>query len=124
MARRSDQFVTTLKGKAQEWFMSLGSGTIDSYEQLIQKFSFHFASKRKAKRSATHLFTIRQREDKTLKAFMGRFNNEVLVVQDLKIDMMVSILIHGLQKRPIRVIIGSRAANGDRAVNGNGTKIH
>ncbi|KAL2232085.1 UNVERIFIED_CONTAM: Retrovirus-related Pol polyprotein from transposon [Sesamum indicum] len=93
-------FVTTLKGKAQEWFTSLGSGTIDSYEQLIHKFSFHFASKRKAKRSATHLFTIRQREDETLKTFMGRFNNEVLEVQDLRIDMMVSILIHGLQKGP------------------------
>ncbi|XP_011079220.1 uncharacterized protein LOC105162804 [Sesamum indicum] len=106
-------FITTLKGKAQEWFTSLGSGTIDSYEftslgsgtidsyeQLIHKFSFHFASKRKAKRSATHLFTIRQREDETLKAFMGRFNNEVLEVQDLRIDMMVSILIHGLQKGP------------------------
>ncbi|XP_011069645.1 uncharacterized protein LOC105155468 [Sesamum indicum] len=93
-------FVTTLKGKAQEWFTSLGSGTIDSYEQLIHKFSFHFASKRKAKRSATHLFTIRQREDETLKTFMGRYNNEVLEVQDLRIDMMVSILIHGMQKGP------------------------
>ncbi|XP_011078520.1 uncharacterized protein LOC105162224 [Sesamum indicum] len=93
-------FVTTLKGKTQEWITSLGSGTIDSYEQLIHKFSFHFSSKRKAKRSTTHLFTIRQREDETLKAFMGRFNNEVLEVQDLQIDMMVSILIHGLKKGP------------------------
>ncbi|KAL2228079.1 UNVERIFIED_CONTAM: hypothetical protein Sindi_1787600 [Sesamum indicum] len=93
-------FVTTLKGKAQEWFTSLGSGTIDSYEQLIHKFSFHFTSKRKAKRSTTHLFTIRQREDEMSKAFMGRFNNEVLEVQDLRIDMMVSILIHSLKKGP------------------------
>ncbi|XP_011100539.1 uncharacterized protein LOC105178706 [Sesamum indicum] len=29
---------------------------------------------------------------------MGRFNNETLEVQDLRIDMMVSILIHGLKK--------------------------
>ncbi|KAL2224630.1 UNVERIFIED_CONTAM: hypothetical protein Sindi_2930100 [Sesamum indicum] len=79
--------ITTLKGKAQEWFTSLGSGTIDSYEH-----------KRKAKRSATHLFTIRQKEDETLKNFMERFNNEVLEVQDLRIDMMVRILIHGLKK--------------------------
>ncbi|KAL2253091.1 UNVERIFIED_CONTAM: hypothetical protein Sindi_0103800 [Sesamum indicum] len=93
-------FVTTLKGNAQEWFTSLESGTIDSYEQLIHKFSFHFASKRKAKRSTTHLFTIRQREEETLKNFMGRFNNEVLEVQDLRIDMIVSILIHGLKKGP------------------------
>ncbi|KAL2235268.1 UNVERIFIED_CONTAM: hypothetical protein Sindi_1259000 [Sesamum indicum] len=29
---------------------------------------------------------------------MGRFNNEALEVQDLRIDMMVNILIHGLKK--------------------------
>ncbi|KAL2251291.1 UNVERIFIED_CONTAM: hypothetical protein Sindi_2251400 [Sesamum indicum] len=101
-------FVTTLKGKAQEWFTSLGSGTIDSYEQLIHKFSFHFASKRKAKRTATYLFTIRQRDDETLKNFMGRFDNEVLEVQDLRIDMMVSIMIHSLKKGPFAYLFTIR----------------
>ncbi|KAL2248189.1 UNVERIFIED_CONTAM: Retrovirus-related Pol polyprotein from transposon [Sesamum indicum] len=73
-------------------------GSIESYEQLVQKFNFHFASRKKQKRSATHLFNIRQREDETLKNFMGRFNNETLEVQELRIDMLVSILIHGLRK--------------------------
>ncbi|KAL2249921.1 UNVERIFIED_CONTAM: Retrovirus-related Pol polyprotein from transposon opus [Sesamum indicum] len=91
-------FVTTLTGKAQEWFTNLPPGSIESYEQLVQKFAFHFASKRKQKRSATHLFTIRQGENESLKNFMGRFNNETLEVQDLRIDMMTSILIHGLKK--------------------------
>ncbi|XP_011074079.1 uncharacterized protein LOC105158875 [Sesamum indicum] len=93
-------FATTLTGKAQEWFTNLPRGSIDSHEQMIQKFSFHFASRRKQKRSATHLFTIRQREDETLKSFVGRFNNEMIEIQDLRIDMMVSILIHGLKKGP------------------------
>ncbi|KAL2224699.1 UNVERIFIED_CONTAM: hypothetical protein Sindi_2969200 [Sesamum indicum] len=31
---------------------------------------------------------------------MGRFNNETLEVQELRIDMIVSILIHGLRKGP------------------------
>ncbi|KAL2232806.1 UNVERIFIED_CONTAM: Retrovirus-related Pol polyprotein from transposon [Sesamum indicum] len=91
-------FATTLAGKAQEWFTSLSCGSIDSYEQLVQKFSFHFASRKKQKRSATHLFSIRQKEEETLKSFTGRFNNEMIEVQDLRIDMMVSILIHGLKK--------------------------
>ncbi|KAL2234291.1 UNVERIFIED_CONTAM: Retrovirus-related Pol polyprotein from transposon [Sesamum indicum] len=91
-------FVTTLTGKAQEWFTNLPPGSVESLEQLIQKFSFHFASKRKQKWSATHLFTIRQRNDEPLKNFMGRFNNETLEVPDLRIDMMISILIHGLKK--------------------------
>ncbi|KAL2240238.1 UNVERIFIED_CONTAM: hypothetical protein Sindi_0665000 [Sesamum indicum] len=67
-------YVTTLKEKAQEWFTNLESGTIDSDEQLMQKFPFHFVSKTKAKRPATYLFTIRQRDDETLKSFRGRFD--------------------------------------------------
>ncbi|KAL2248675.1 UNVERIFIED_CONTAM: hypothetical protein Sindi_2341200 [Sesamum indicum] len=93
-------FATTLTVKAQEWFTNLPRGSIESYDQLVQKFNFHFASKKKQKRSATHLFNIRQREDETLKNFMGRFNNETLEVQELRIDMLVSILIHGLRKGP------------------------
>ncbi|XP_011069450.1 uncharacterized protein LOC105155274 [Sesamum indicum] len=76
-------------------------GTKDPLEHLAafdMKFSFHFASKRKQKRSAIYLFTIRQQDNEGLKSFMGRFNNETLEVPDLKIDMMVSILIHGLKK--------------------------
>ncbi|KAL2245916.1 UNVERIFIED_CONTAM: hypothetical protein Sindi_2859800 [Sesamum indicum] len=93
-------FVTTLTGKAQEWFTSLPNGTIGSYEQLIHRFAYHFASKQKSKRSAAHLFAIWQGSDESLKDFMGRFNNETLEVQDLRIDMMTSILVHGLKKGP------------------------
>ncbi|KAL0423353.1 UNVERIFIED_CONTAM: hypothetical protein Sradi_0870100 [Sesamum radiatum] len=89
-----------MEGKAQEWFTSLPNGTIESYTNLIQKFMFHFASKRKARRLATYLFTITQREAESLKSFIRRFNNETLEVHDLRIDMMVSILIHGLKKGP------------------------
>ncbi|KAL0451464.1 UNVERIFIED_CONTAM: hypothetical protein Slati_1124500 [Sesamum latifolium] len=81
-------FVTTLTGKVQEWFTSLPSGGIETFDQLIQKFTFHFASKRKQKRSATYLFNIRQKEDESLKSFIGRFNNETLEVQD---EIMVSM---------------------------------
>ncbi|KAL2228597.1 UNVERIFIED_CONTAM: hypothetical protein Sindi_1839400 [Sesamum indicum] len=35
-----------------------------------------------------------------MKNFMGRFNNEALEMQELRIDMIVSILIHGLRKGP------------------------
>ncbi|KAL2249836.1 UNVERIFIED_CONTAM: hypothetical protein Sindi_2457300 [Sesamum indicum] len=94
-------FVTTLTGKAQEWFTGLPNGTVGSYEQLLHRFAYHFASKQKPKRSAIHLFAIRQGREESLKDFMGRFNNETLEVQDLRIDMMTSILIHGLKKGPL-----------------------
>ncbi|KAL2228687.1 UNVERIFIED_CONTAM: hypothetical protein Sindi_1848400 [Sesamum indicum] len=91
--------VMNLYGQS-EWFTNLPRGSIDLHEQIVQKLSFPFASRRKQKRSATHLFTIRQREDETLKSFVGRFNNEMIEIQDLHIDIVVSILIHGLKKGP------------------------
>ncbi|XP_011101731.1 uncharacterized protein LOC105179796 [Sesamum indicum] len=67
-------FATMLTGKAQEWFTNLPRGSIESYEQL--------------------------REEETLKNFLGRFNNETLEVQELRIDMILSISSHGLRKGP------------------------
>ncbi|KAL2241098.1 UNVERIFIED_CONTAM: hypothetical protein Sindi_0751000 [Sesamum indicum] len=72
---------------------------------VVQKFAFHFASKRKAKRSTTNLFTIRQKSDEFLKNFIGRFNNETFEVYDLRINMITSILIHGLKKRPFALAL-------------------
>ncbi|KAL2235586.1 UNVERIFIED_CONTAM: hypothetical protein Sindi_1290800 [Sesamum indicum] len=63
-------FVTTLTGKTQDLFTNLPPGSIESHEQLIQKFTFNFASKRKQKRSATHLFTMTKRE-RNFKRFHG-----------------------------------------------------
>ncbi|KAL0413601.1 UNVERIFIED_CONTAM: Retrovirus-related Pol polyprotein from transposon gypsy [Sesamum radiatum] len=48
-----------------------------------------------------HIAAFELGEGETLKKFIGRFNNETLEVQDLRIDMMVSILIHGLRKGPL-----------------------
>ncbi|KAL2224135.1 UNVERIFIED_CONTAM: hypothetical protein Sindi_2943200 [Sesamum indicum] len=118
-------FATTLTGKAQEWFTNLPRGSIDSHEQMIQKFSFfHFASRRKQKRSATHLFTIRQREDETLKSFVGRFNNEMIEIQDLRIDMMVSILIHGLKKGRSHPRLHATRLEMPRAAHGSSPEIY
>ncbi|KAL0370833.1 UNVERIFIED_CONTAM: hypothetical protein Sangu_0401400 [Sesamum angustifolium] len=36
-------FRTTLAGKAMTWFNQLPSGTINSFEQLSQRFLHHFA---------------------------------------------------------------------------------
>ncbi|KAL2225165.1 UNVERIFIED_CONTAM: hypothetical protein Sindi_3130200, partial [Sesamum indicum] len=73
-------------------------GQTEQIKAKLFKFSFYFASKRKDKWSATYLFTIRQRDDEILKSSIGGFSNEILEVQDLRIDMMVSILILGLKK--------------------------
>ncbi|KAL0455769.1 UNVERIFIED_CONTAM: hypothetical protein Slati_0916100 [Sesamum latifolium] len=91
-------FVTTLYGRAQEWFGSLVFAAVVSCDQLARKFMHHFASKKKAKRITTYLFTIRQKDDEILRTFIDRFNSQVPGVPDLRVDMMTSILIHSLKK--------------------------
>ncbi|KAK4416050.1 hypothetical protein Salat_2712400 [Sesamum alatum] len=93
-------FVTMLQGRAQEWFTSLPELSIPTFDAFVSKFLYQFASKRRSKRSATYLFSIRQMARETLKGFMARFNNEMLDVQDLRIEMVTNILIHGLDKGP------------------------
>ncbi|KAK4415502.1 hypothetical protein Salat_2657600 [Sesamum alatum] len=88
-------------GRAQEWFGSLTPAIVVSYYQLARKFLYHFVSKEKMKKSAMHHFTIRQKDDEILRSFVDRFNTEVLDVHDLRVDMMTSILIHGLKKGPV-----------------------
>ncbi|KAL2252177.1 UNVERIFIED_CONTAM: hypothetical protein Sindi_0012400, partial [Sesamum indicum] len=60
-------FVTTLCGRIQDWFSSLVPITVVSYDQLAPKFLHHFSSKKKARRSATCLFTIRQKDDESFR---------------------------------------------------------
>ncbi|PIN07321.1 hypothetical protein CDL12_20112 [Handroanthus impetiginosus] len=95
-AQKAQIFATTLDEAADEWFTSLVPGTVVNYTQLARKFIYHFASKKKAKRPYTHLFSIQQKENEPLREFMDRFNTESLLVQDLKADLIVSILLNSL----------------------------
>ncbi|KAL2244179.1 UNVERIFIED_CONTAM: hypothetical protein Sindi_0535900 [Sesamum indicum] len=64
-------------------------GSNDPQEHVAAfKLVMNLYGKKKAKRSNTYLFTIRQREEETLKSFMGCFDTKMLEVQDLRIDMM------------------------------------
>lgn len=75
-------FIITLTDRAQEWFTSLLTGMVISYENLVHKFLNHFASKKKSQRKATYLFTIRQEEYESLRDFINRFNNIAFEVND------------------------------------------
>ncbi|KAL2232451.1 UNVERIFIED_CONTAM: hypothetical protein Sindi_1425100 [Sesamum indicum] len=71
----------------------------------VTKVYFPFCEQKGPKAYVIYLVTIRQREDESLKSFVGRFNNETLDVEDLKIDMMVSILIHGGKEGPFALAL-------------------
>ena len=67
-------FSSTLKGLAIQWSNSLKPRSINSFDQLNKKFiNMHDQPK-----PNTHLLTIKQRKDESLKDFVDRFNTKKL----------------------------------------------
>ncbi|KAL0311550.1 UNVERIFIED_CONTAM: hypothetical protein Sangu_2449700 [Sesamum angustifolium] len=63
-------FRTTLSERALAWFNQLPAGTISSLEQLTQRLLHHFSMNKRVPKTATFLFTIRQRENESLREYM------------------------------------------------------
>ncbi|KAK6154218.1 hypothetical protein DH2020_008466 [Rehmannia glutinosa] len=99
-ARQSDAinariFITTLSGRAQEWFTSPLLVQV-SYEQTGEEIPLSFRQK-KAKRS-TRSSSLFGGGGRAVRDFINRFNNEVLEVDELRIDMMIDIMIHARKR--------------------------
>ncbi|GFS44989.1 hypothetical protein Acr_00g0093430 [Actinidia rufa] len=75
-------FSATLKGLARSWFQKLSLGTIDSFGDLSRLFVANFMSCRNRQKNASHLLTVHQKETKSLKDFVKRFNQAILEVED------------------------------------------
>ncbi|CAH9090990.1 unnamed protein product [Cuscuta europaea] len=69
-------FLSTLEGPAYEWFNRLPEGCIDSWQELAQRFLTQFAGRRRTRKHFSHLLTIRQKKDETLRDFLERWRTE------------------------------------------------
>lgn len=96
-------FRTTLVGRALAWFNKLTSGTIESLEQLTQRFLHQFSINRKYPKTAAYLFSIIQKEGESLREFVQRFTQAVheVVNHDLMAGIMQQNLRHGKFKESI-----------------------
>ncbi|KAL2237686.1 UNVERIFIED_CONTAM: hypothetical protein Sindi_0960300 [Sesamum indicum] len=90
-------FRTTLSKRALAWFNQLPAGTISSLEQLVQRFLHHFSMNKKIPKTASYLFTVRQREGETLRDFMQRFVDAVHEVPHVNQELLASIVQQNLQ---------------------------
>ncbi|GFZ06625.1 hypothetical protein Acr_18g0007950 [Actinidia rufa] len=90
-------FSATLKGPARSWFRKLSPGTIDSFGDLSRLFVANFMSCRNRQKNASHLFTIRQKETKSLKDFVKRFNQAILEVEDPSDKVIIMAMMEGLR---------------------------
>ena len=66
----------------RSWFRELSPRTIDSFGDLSRLFVANFMSYRVRQKNASHLFTVYQKDGKSLKDYVKRFNQAVLEVED------------------------------------------
>ncbi|XP_042972828.1 uncharacterized protein LOC122304635 [Carya illinoinensis] len=89
-------FSLTLKGIAHGWFGTLRPGTINSFEELAKQFLTQFMASRWRHRPAGYLLTINQKEGKSLKAYLTRFNKERLKTDDQDEKISLIALLGGI----------------------------
>ena len=89
-------FSATLKGSTRSWFRKLSPGTIDSFSDLSRLFVANFMSCRVRQKNASHLFTVHQKEGKSLKDYIKRFNQAVVEVEDPSVKVVIMEMMKGL----------------------------
>ena len=92
-------FPTTLKRVAREWFTKLPTSSIDNFEQLSNAFLHHFVGGQYPKRPANHLLTIRQGKKETLRSYVKRFTRETLEVDEVDDKVQLATFKAGLKSR-------------------------
>ncbi|XP_027098963.1 uncharacterized protein [Coffea arabica] len=94
---RYKNFPMFLKGKARLWFQGLATGSIRSFPELVRQFVAQFVSSKTYAKNATHLMSIRQKPDESLRNFMTRFNVESLQVRDKDEKVVMAAFPNGLR---------------------------
>ncbi|XP_041001635.1 uncharacterized protein LOC121247335 [Juglans microcarpa x Juglans regia] len=92
-------FLLTLKGPKRVWFGSLTLGSIDSFGELARLFLTQFMASRRRSHPAAYLLTIKQGEDESLKAYLSRFNKELMTTDDQDKKITLAALLVGVWPR-------------------------
>jgi hypothetical protein len=67
-------------------------GFIDKFKDLGKELLMQFMAARMRKKPSGYLLTLQQRNNETLKKFMGRFNLEKMAFEDHTNDMVFTAL--------------------------------
>ena len=91
-------FPTTLKGPARIWFSRLMLNSINTFKELSAQFTSHFIGGHRYKKSTACLMSIKQREDKTLRSYITRFNKKTLLINKADDKILVEAFTNSLRK--------------------------
>jgi hypothetical protein len=91
-----DEIPLTSEGSAQEWFGGLPANSIDNFESLTKIFLLQFLIGKKRKNTLQYMLALRQRETKSLKGYLQRFNKERVEAEDMLESVVLTVAINGL----------------------------
>ena len=91
-------FPTTLKGPVRIWFSRLMPNSTNTFKELSTQFASHFIGGHRYKKSSACLMSIKQREEKTLRSYITRFNKETLSIDEADNKILVAAFTNGLRK--------------------------
>ncbi|XP_021858453.2 uncharacterized protein [Spinacia oleracea] len=95
-------FLATLRDLAQTWFKNLKVGPIRNFRHLSKQLCEHFVSNKRREKTSAELWSVKQRGDESLRDYLGRFNREVELIPNMKPDVAILALTHGLHKSRYR----------------------
>ncbi|GJX40211.1 reverse transcriptase domain-containing protein [Tanacetum coccineum] len=88
----------TLEDSARIWWNSQKAGSILNYEDLKAKFRSHFSQQKKFTKTHLAVHNIKQREGKSIRAFITRYTDDTLQILGLHEEQRISSFVHGQEK--------------------------
>jgi len=99
-AARCKLFMSTLTGMAMDWFISLPSVHITSFQQLSQLFREQYLANRAPPPVSYDLFDVKQYQGESLKEYINRFGSQVVKVGTSEEPMIVYAFRKGVCPDP------------------------
>ncbi|GKE62405.1 reverse transcriptase domain-containing protein, partial [Tanacetum coccineum] len=84
-----------LGGAARNWFDDLDPKSVDSFEELSQKFLEEFSQQKRYAKDPTEIHGIKRRQNEGLQAFMDRFKSESSHIKGVPPVLRIFAFING-----------------------------
>jgi hypothetical protein len=94
-------FEQTLVGPARLWFNSLPPGSVDSFEELQDRFETHFMHQKRYEKDPVEIHNIRQGDNESILDFLRRFNRETMEIKGVTEGMRVSGYMHAVRNKQL-----------------------
>ncbi|KAJ9557089.1 hypothetical protein OSB04_011703 [Centaurea solstitialis] len=89
-------FGSTLTGAALQWLINLKPKSIESFAELVNQFTWQFASSRKMEKQTSDLYYVVQKTGETIRDYFNRFNAKMIEVKNCDIKTAIEAYKRGL----------------------------